>query len=407
MRFFYDLSIKLYYLLIRIASCSNTKAQNWINGRKEVWSTLEEKNNPTSSYFWFHCASLGEFEQGRPLIERIKKQNPAQKIVITFFSPSGYEVRKNYEYADIVVYLPLDTPRNAKRFLSSINISKAFFIKYEFWYHFLSELNRNKIDTYLVSGIFRPSQIFFKSYGKWYARILKSFRHLYVQNDISEKLLNQIGINNVSVVGDTRFDRVHDIAELAAEIEAIATFKQDKKLIVCGSTWGEDERILIDFINQTQDVQWIIAPHEVKENHILALEEKLQKRTIRFSNLKNSKPTDFEVIIADGYGYLTSLYRYGDIAYVGGGFGKGIHNILEAATYGVPILFGPKHSKFKEAKDLKSQKGAFAIHNKESLNNQLELLLNDGNALKEASQICKDYISQNTGASEVIIGEIL
>ncbi|QZE14180.1 3-deoxy-D-manno-octulosonic acid transferase [Halosquirtibacter laminarini] len=403
MKFFYNLSIHLYYYLIKIASLWNPKAKKWIQGRDEVWSTLNNKIDKNSSYIWFHCASLGEFEQGRPLIERIKRKDPAKKIIITFFSPSGYEVRKDFSSADVVVYLPLDTQNNAQRFLETVHVEMAFFIKYEFWNYFLSELHKQKIETYLVSGIFRPSQVFFKHYGKWYADILKNFTHLYVQNEVSKELLEGINIKNVSVLGDTRFDRVHDIATQAEKIDSIEQFKGNDKLVVCGSTWPEDEKVLLHYINQSEGTKWIIAPHEVSNTHTAELESKIQKKSITFSNLKNSNPSDYDIVIADGYGYLTSLYKYADIAYVGGGFGKSIHNILEAATYGAPIIFGPKHSKFKEALDLIKLKSAFPANSQLEVEALLYQLLTDEDILNNASKRCIQYVKENTGSTDIII----
>ncbi|MDC1106304.1 glycosyltransferase N-terminal domain-containing protein [Prolixibacteraceae bacterium] len=392
-------------MLAHIVSLSNKKAGKWVKGRKEVWAHLNQQVDPNSSYIWVHCASLGEFEQGRPLIERIKAKDPSQKILVTFFSPSGYEVRKNFELADVVLYLPLDTKKNAQRLLSTINIRKAYFIKYEFWYYFLNELHRRSIDTYLVSGIFRPSQIFFKPYGKWYARILHNFTFLYLQNEISKDLLQSIGIHNTQILGDTRFDRVHDIALTANDLPLVETFKQNQKVIVCGSTWPEDEAVLLDYVNESKNIKWIIAPHEVSESHILSLKDRLTKKSVFFSNLKEEDPSQFDIIIADGYGYLTSLYKYADIAYVGGGFGKSIHNILEAATFGAPIVFGPKHSKFKEAVDLIDLKGSFNVHNKDEVKGTINHLLESSDSLQSASTICRKYVAENTGATDVILKE--
>ena len=408
MKFLYKTGIHIYALAIRLASLFNPKARMAIKGRKNWTKNLSKKIETNSRYIWLHCASLGEFEQGRPVIEEIKKQYPQYRIILTFFSPSGYEIRKNYPLADIVSYLPFDTPRNAKKFLKIVQPEKAFFIKYEFWHFYISELQKQGIPVYLISGIFRESQHFFKNsaWGRWYKKMLFRFDHFFVQNKKSAELLSSIGVNNFTVSGDTRFDRVAAIAAAAKEIPAVEKFRGQSKLIVAGSTWKPDEELLAAFINNTSNVKMIVAPHEVSAANINRLKQMLKKPAQLFSNIQNNVPGECQVLIIDSIGVLSSLYRYGDVAYIGGGFGVGIHNILEAATYGLPVIFGPNYSKFKEAVDLAEGGGAYAIHNQNELNTTFKSLLENPENLKNSAAICKKYVEKNTGATSVIIKKV-
>jgi len=408
MKFLYKTGIHIYALAIRLASLFNPKARMAIKGRKNWTKNLSKKIETNSRYIWLHCASLGEFEQGRPVIEEIKKQYPQYRIILTFFSPSGYEIRKNYPLADIVSYLPFDTPRNAKKFLKIVQPEKAFFIKYEFWHFYISELQKQGIPVYLISGIFRESQHFFKNnvWGRWYKKMLFRFKHFFVQNKKSAELLSSIGVNNFTVSGDTRFDRVAAIAAAAKEIPAVEKFRGQSKLIVAGSTWKPDEELLAAFINNTSNVKMIVAPHEVSAANINRLKQMLKKPAQLFSNIQNNVPGECQVLIIDSIGVLSSLYRYGDAAYIGGGFGVGIHNILEAATYGLPVIFGPNYSKFKEAVDLAEGGGAYAIHNQNELNTTFKSLLENPENLKNSAAICKKYVEKNTGATSVIIKKV-
>lgn len=408
MKFLYKTGIHIYAIAIRLASLFNPKARMAIKGRKNWIKTLANKIEANSRYIWLHCASLGEFEQGRPVIEEIKKQYPEYRIILTFFSPSGYEIRKNYPLADIVSYLPFDTPRNAKKFLKIVQPERAFFIKYEFWHFYISELQKRGIPVYLISGIFRESQHFFKNnaWGRWYKKMLFRFDHFFVQNKKSAELLSSIGVNNFTVSGDTRFDRVAAIAAAAKEIPAVEKFKGQSKLIVAGSTWKPDEELLAAFINNTGNVKMIVAPHEVSAANINRLKQMLKKPAQLFSKIQNNVPGECQVLIIDSIGVLSSLYRYGDMAYIGGGFGVGIHNILEAATYGLPVIFGPNYSKFKEAIDLAERGGAYAIHNQNELNTTFKTLLENPENLKNSAAVCKKYVEKNTGATSVIIKKV-
>ena len=404
----YRTGIFAYSVIVHAASLFNEKASRFITGRKNWKTKLIGQVQKDSRYIWFHCASLGEFEQGRPVIEEMKKQFPEYQIILTFFSPSGYEIRKNYNLADIVMYLPIDSPKNAHYFLEKVRPEKAFFIKYEYWYFYISELEKRKIPLYLVSAIFRKNQYFFKknSWGKWFRKMLPKFEHFFVQDQNSAKLLASVGINNYTISGDTRFDRVATIAAGSQVIPNVEKFKGDLPLLIAGSTWKPDEELLVRFINTTGTVKFIIAPHEVSPANINRLEQMLKKTCIRFSQFNENKAKDYQVLIIDSVGLLSSLYQYGDIAYIGGGFGVGIHNILEAATFGLPVIFGPKYEKFKEAVDLKKKGGAFPVDNFISLENTLNSLLNNQEKLSVASDTCKNYIAENTGATSVIIKKV-
>ncbi|MEZ3589529.1 MAG: 3-deoxy-D-manno-octulosonic acid transferase [Muribaculaceae bacterium] len=399
----YNLSISLYRAGARIAALRSDKVRKMLRGQNDTWRILRECVTPGASYVWVHAASLGEFEQGRPLIERIKREQPDKRVLLTFFSPSGYEVRKDYKGADIVAYLPFDTARNACRLLDTINVEAALFIKYEFWGNYIHELHRRGIPTYLVSGIFRPGQTFFKPWGGMFRGILECYTRLFVQDEPSRQLLNGIGIENVTVAGDTRFDRVTDIMATAHDIPALDAFTADTPtVIVAGSTWPPDEAILIPYLNAHPAIKAIIAPHEVKEGRMREIEAAATGRCVRLSQANPENVSQAQVLIIDGYGLLSSAYRYGRIAYVGGGFGVGIHNINEAAVYGMPVIFGPRYSKFKEAVDLIALSGAFSVSDSGELNKVLDRLTTDSDALAVSSRIAGGYIRDNLGATDTV-----
>ncbi len=405
MSFLYRIGVGLYYFTILFASLFNPKAKLWVQGRKNWRINLKHKLHGNSGSIWIHCASLGEFEQGRPIIDALKKQHPQRKILLTFFSPSGYEIRKNYNQADYVFYLPLDTNRNAIDFLSIVKPSLVFFIKYEFWFCFLSQIKSQNIPFYLVSANFRNGQPFFKWYGAWWQSMLKCYTHIFVQNTLSASLLSSIGIKNFSVAGDTRFDRVYHLALNKKEIDLAREFKNNSPVLIAGSTWPLDERALVQYIrNDNSNWKYIIAPHEIKESNIQNLLSNLEGiKTFRFSQKEIENINEFKVLIIDNIGLLSSLYQYGNIAYLGGGFGSGIHNTLEAAVYGMPIVFGPKYSMFKEAVDLVNLKVAYAINNAGDLSLVLEKLKVDQALLESSSQISADYVNANVGATQLII----
>ncbi|HEC44442.1 MAG TPA: 3-deoxy-D-manno-octulosonic acid transferase [Bacteroides sp.] len=404
MRLAYDLGIRIYYLLILLVSPFNEKAKLWIKGRKGLLHRIAEEVDPASSLIWFHCSSLGEFEQGRPVIEKIRDQSPDKKILLTFYSPSGYEIRKNYEGADHVFYLPLDTRKNVKRFLDLLSIEQAYFVKYEFWYHFVAGLHDRNIPLYLISGIFRKSQVFFSWYGGWYRRILKKFDHLFVQQKTSLELLKSIGIKHSTVSGDTRFDRVYDISRKINDDERFLSFCGDSKIIVAGSTWPPDEEILLHYINESRhSCKWIIAPHEIHESEIEKLAKKIKHKTQRFTKLNVDELRETRVLIIDSIGLLSSLYQYAHITYIGGGFGKGIHNTLEAATFGNPVIFGPNYSRFQEAIDLADRKAAFPISGYEEFKSAMDGFLDDPNMLKTSGHSAETYVKSMVGASSMIV----
>lgn len=410
----YNLSISLYHAGARIASLRSGKVSTMLRGQRATWQRLKQLADPAAHYIWVHAASLGEFEQGRPLIEMIRRRRPGSKILLTFFSPSGYEVRSGYNGADIVVYLPFDHPANAKRFLDSINISTAIFIKYEFWGNYIHELHRRHIPTYLVSAIFRPSQAFFKPWGRMFRGILRCYDHIFVQDYASRQLLAGIGIDNVTVAGDTRFDRVTDIMSTVCDIPPIAAMTAAQPTtpncrnttIVAGSTWPPDEELLISYLNRHPGVKAVIAPHEVNASSIARIERATTGKTVRLSTATPGEAAASQILIIDCYGKLSSAYRYGDIAYIGGGFGAGIHNINEAAVYDMPVLFGPRYSKFKEAIDLINLGGAFSISNSTGLDDTLDALISSPEKLKKASHIAGGYIRDNLGATETVYNHI-
>lgn len=402
MIFIYNLILYLYYFTALMLSPFNRKARLWIKGRKGVFNYLKKIDHYTD-VVWFHASSLGEFEQGRPIMEAMRKENPETKILLTFFSPSGFELRKNYKGADYICYLPLDTVSNAKRFLQTVKPKQAFFIKYEFWYHYITQAKKQGIKIYSVSAIFRENQIFFKSYGKWYAKVLRKIDHFFVQNETSAELLNSIGINNVIVAGDSRFDRVAEIANASKEIEIAKNFSNGKFTIVCGSTWPPDEDLLCRYINQSENKKFIIAPHEINDSHIKNLQNKVNKKQILFSKAIDQPIRDYDVLIIDNIGMLSALYRYGKIGYIGGGFGVGIHNTLEAAVYGIPVVFGPKYQKFHEARELIRCEGGYSIENYSQLEEQFDLLYQDNELLNKSSKASLNYVKSMKGATRLIM----
>lgn len=399
----YNTALQLYFLLIRTASLFNKKARLWIEGR-------QKKNYiPLDSSVWFHFASLGEFEQGRPVLEKMRELHPSKKIVITFFSPSGYEIRKNTPLADAVYYLPLDTAANARRFINAINPEIAVFTKYEYWYHFFNELHKRQISLYIISGIFRPKQIFFRWYGSLHRRILGFVTHFFVQDEQSVQLLQTIGINNVTISGDTRFDRVWANAQQPRQLPLIEQFINGHKTFIAGSTWPEDERLLATLPVQYSDWKFIIAPHETGEDKINRLLALLPEGSaIRHSQLaaNQSLITNHQSLIIDNIGMLSSLYQYGLVAYIGGGFGVGIHNTLEAAAFGLPVIFGTNYSKFKEARDLVRLECGFSIMDETELQSAVKFLVEDELRYKTISKQIKEYVRDNTGATDAIMSYI-
>jgi len=406
MSFLYSISLSLFQFALHLAAPFNLKAKQMLQGQKLVWKRIAEADKE-GEYLWVHCASLGEFEQGRPVIEKYKAKNPKVKVLLTFFSPSGYEIRKNYDGADIIIYLPFDSAANASRLLSELNITTAVFVKYEFWYHYLTALKGKNIPTYIVSAIFREKQTFFKWYGGWYRKMLSCFNTIFVQNEASKTLLATIGVEHVQVAGDTRFDRVADMVKLAKDLPEIAQFKAGKRMLVAGSTWPKDEQLLIPFINDDQtDTKYIIAAHEVHESHVASICSQLSVSYQRYTQMDRATLADVKVLVIDTIGVLSSAYRYGEMAYIGGGFGVGIHNTLEAATYGLPVVFGPNYLKFQEAVDLIAEHAAFSIENQAELNAQLSTFLTDADALSLSSQAAASYVKDNTGATDLILSLI-
>ena len=404
----YGLILGIFYLGIRIASIFNKKARVWVCGRKGIWQKIYNEAGAKEHIIWFHCASLGEFEQGRPGIEEYRKKDPHAYILLTFFSPSGFEVQKNYKEADSVFYLPLDFRKNAKRFLDLIRPEIVVFIKYEFWYHYLHELWLRGIPTFLISANFRNNQWFFKWYGKPFRKILGFFEHMFVQNEKSVEILASHGLHKVTVAGDTRFDRVFHIAQHREKIPLAEAFKQQKTVVIAGSTWKEDEELLIRYINETErDIKWIIAPHEVHARHIGQIEASLRKTYIKYSVADINSVVDPRVLIIDNIGLLSSLYAYAEIAYVGGGFGTGIHNILEPAAFCIPVVFGPCFKKFQEAIDLIQLGGGVSIRSYEELINIFNTYLNTSEHLKKSGKIACEYVRNKLGATKMIVDNLL
>ena len=437
----YNVIIYIYLFGVAIASLFNEKVRKMWRGERSAIRTIKEKIDPDAQYVWFHAASLGEFEQGRPLMEQLRRQHPEYKILLTFFSPSGYEVRKNYEGADIICYLPVDTIMNARRFLRTIRPVMAFFIKYEFWYNYLHILKHRNVPVYSVSSIFRHGQIFFRWYGRQYAHVLKCFTHFYVQNDLSRELLAGIGITDVTVVGDTRFDRVLQIKEAAKQLPVVEDFighgdnvnvdvnalaaphsqRENNvdvhvnvpvnKVFVAGSSWQPDEDIFIPFFKENKDWKLIIAPHVIGEDHLQQIESKLD--AIGFTHACYTKvdvdvpvPVPVNVLIIDCFGLLSSIYRYADVTYVGGGFGVGIHNTLEAAVWDVPIIFGPNNQRFQEAQGLKACGGGLEITNADDFRRIMQRLIDEPQAIADAGRKAGAFVQQMTGATKKILADI-
>ena len=426
-----------------IGSLFNKKIKKMWRGEREAVDLLKEKVDPTAKYVWFHAASLGEFEQGRPLIEQLRATHPEYKILLTFFSPSGYEVRKNYEGADIVCYLPLDTIRNARRFLRAVHPVMAFFIKYEFWYNYLHILRHRGVPVYSVSSIFRPGQVFFKWYGRNYAKVLHCITHFFVQNEVSLQLLKGIGIDEATVVGDTRFDRVLQIKEQSKELPIVEAFKgingkgdackedlsedackedlsenackedlsengcKGCKVFVAGSSWQPDEDIFIRFFNDHPDWKLIIAPHVIGEDHLAYILDKLQMKAVRYTQATEQSAAEARCLIIDCFGLLSTIYRYGEIAYVGGGFGVGIHNVPEAAVWGVPVLFGPNNKRFQEAQDLLACKGSFEVTDYDSFNTIISRLISDDKFRHQCGEASANYVKSRSGATDIIMKSVV
>jgi 3-deoxy-D-manno-octulosonic-acid transferase len=402
----YRFGLSIFYILMKFASLWHPKAKLWVNGRQHWEEKLRSKVGKIESSVWFHFASLGEFEQGRPVLEALKKAEPKTNIVISFFSPSGYEIHKNYPLALAVCYLPLDTPNKAATFIEIIKPKYAVFTKYEYWFYFFRTLHQQHIPLYLISGIFRKNQAFFSWYGGFYRQMLSFISYFFVQNEESKTLLNSLGITQVAVSGDTRFDRVTENAKNKIELKEIEAFCGSSKVLVAGSTWPADEELLNTIIENYTDWKFIIAPHEISETNIQGLEKQLLGKTIRYSNLEAHKSALPQVLIVDNIGLLSSLYAYGTIAYIGGGFGKGIHNTLEAAAFGLSVIFGPNYQKFQEAKDLIELKAGFSISNQAELNNCFKALQAD-NTHKEAGMQAKAYVDSHTGATAKILEKII
>ena len=408
----YNLIVIVAEQLLKIIALFSPKMKLFVDGRKSVFQTLADKIKLSDKTIWFHAASLGEYEQGLPVIEAIKQQFPSHKILVTFFSPSGFEVRKNNAVANVTVYLPLDTILNAKQFIKLVHPEMAFFIKYEYWPNYLNELKKQQIKTYLISGILRENQAFFKWYGGFYRNALKTFDYFFVQNESSKKLLQSIGFNNVKVSGDTRFDRVVSILERDNSLDFIEQFKDNKTTIVIGSSWPKDETLLVNYINQSSDdVKFIIAPHNIKSEQIQELKNSIAKKTILFSDVETRLIASLQennVFIIDTIGILTKIYSYADIAYVGGGFGNpGVHNILEPATFGVPVVIGPNYSHFTEATALVNMEGCISIQNQIQLNEAFDLLLRNEDERLEKGHICSTFVQMNKGATQTIMHHIL
>ena len=402
----YNLAMYILELGVKLAALFSDKPAKMVKGYREVFDLLESNIDRNAQYIWFHAASLGEFEQGRPLIERIRKDYPQYKILQTFFSPSGYEVRKNYDGADIVCYLPIDTRSNAKKFIELVNPVMVFFVKYEFWQNYLSILYNKGIPVYSVSSIFRPGQVFFRWYGNSYRKVLKTFAHLFVQDERSKELLSGIGIHNTTVVGDTRFDRVLDICAAAKQLPLVQKFKGDALTFVAGSSWGPDEDIFIQYFNAHPEMKLIIAPHVVSKGHLTEIMSKLQRPCIRYTQATEENVQQADCLIIDCYGLLSSIYRYGEISYIGGGFGVGIHNVLEAAVYGIPVIFGPNNKKFREAQHLLEKKGGFEINSYGDFEQLMDRFLTDEAYLKQAGETAGSYVKDNSGAMKMIMKNV-
>jgi len=404
MRIIYNFSIILYDWAIKIAALFDKKARSWVEGRKGLLDQIALSIDHDAENIWFHCASLGEFEQGRPLIEKFRAENPDTKIVLTFFSPSGYEIRKNYPGADYVFYLPLDLPGHVARFIEYVQPRMAVFVKYEYWFNYLELLNRNNIPIIFISAIFRPGQMFFSWWGGWFRNHLKKVTWFFVQDKQSRNLLESIGIRNVATSGDTRFDRVREISLNPARFEKVEKFIQGSVIFLAGSTWPADEQLLATLINEEpRDIKYILVPHEIDPGHITKLSTLIKKNLAVYSRYDEQNFMNAQVLIIDRIGMLSSLYQYATIAYIGGGFGKGIHNILEAATFGMPVIFGPNYTKFAEAVELVNYKSAFTVKNGQELKEIASKLMGDYKLLKNMSDVSRDYVISKCGATSQIL----
>ena len=402
----YNIAICLYLLGVIVASLFSRKVRRMWRGERAAFGVLKRKVDPSARYVWVHAASLGEFEQGRPIIERIKELHPDYKVLLTFFSPSGYEVRKDYPGADIVCYLPIDTPVNAIRFLRLVRPSMVFFIKYEFWYNYLHILKHRGIPAYSVSSIFRPDQIFFRWYARDYAKVLRCFTHFYVQNEQSRTLLESIGIKEVTVSGDTRFDRVLQIKAQSKCLPIIESFSKGRKVFVAGSSWQPDEDVLAPYFNHNREWKVILAPHVIGEDHLKQILSKMKGRVVRYTQTTPEEAAEADCLIIDCYGLLSSAYRYGCVAYVGGGFGVGIHNVLEAAVWDIPVIFGPNNSHFAEARGLIAKGGGFEITSADDFSSLMSRFSTDTEWLKQCGQNAGKFVESCTGATEKILADI-
>lgn len=406
MYFLYNILVFKVGLVLKIIALFNKKINLFVEGRKQTFSKLAATISKKDTVIWMHCASLGEFEQGRPILEKLKEKHPDKKLVLTFFSPSGYEIRKNFNGVDVVCYLPLDSKKNVKKFLKFVHPETAIFVKYEFWPNLLKELKTRNIETILISGIFRKKQLFFKWYGSWMRNSLKAFSHFFVQDEISKNLLNSIKFKNVTACGDTRFDRVYEITKQDNSLVFISEFKNNSTILVAGSTWKEDEVLLVDYINNhsSKNEKFIIAPHNINSKDIKELKDSILKKTVLFSAKEGENLKDFQVFIIDTIGILTKVYSYANIAYVGGGYTKsGVHNILEPATFGVPIIIGPNFEKFNEVKDLVEIEACFVVNNTQKLSVLLTQFFRENQKRQKAGLIALNYIKNKTGATTKII----
>ena len=400
----YNILMYFVWFGVSIAAIFDHKIRLMWRGQRRAFRILKRKVDPNAKYVWVHAASLGEFEQGRPIIERIRLEHPDYKILLTFFSPSGYEVRKNYPGADIITYLPIDTVTNARRFLRTVRPVAAFFIKYEFWYNYLHVLRHRKVPVYSVSSIFRPDQVFFRWYGRQYAHVLKCFTRFFVQNEESRMLLEKIGIHEVEITGDTRFDRVMTIKSLAKELPIVESFvKGSEKVFVAGSSWGPDEDVFIPYFNKHKDWKLIIAPHVIGEVHLKQILSKLQRNTVRFTQTTPEEAATADCLLIDCFGLLSSIYNYGTVAYIGGGFGVGIHNTLEAAVWNMPVIIGPNNKKFDEAQGLMQAGGCFEIHDAAEFETLMNRFDTDKAFLKESSEKAGQFVKGQAGATDRIL----
>lgn len=406
----YHLGITVYSFLFRLVALFHPKADKMVKGHKQTWKQLGTGIDLRKKWIWFHAASLGEFEQGRPVMEKIRAEHPEYALLLTFYSPSGYEVRSNYDGADLVCYLPFDKKKNVTRFIRIVRPEMAFFIKYEFWPNYLEELSKKKVPTYLISGIFRKEQAFFKPYFGYYRNLLSYFTHFFVQNEESASLLASIGFtDHVTISGDTRYDRVLEIASAAKQLDTAASFREAVNpgiVMVAGSTWPQDEAMLIHYFNTHPDIKLIIAPHEIDDSHLEQIESQLLRPHARYSQATPDEASKVDCLIVDGFGLLSSMYRYGDIAYIGGGFGSGIHNTLEAAVYSIPVLFGPKYDKFMEAKELLHGGGGLCIDSETRLNTTLDTLMNDSAARLTMGKNAGEMVKKGSGGSKIILDSL-